>query len=223
LIIYFSLSSQTRNLVRAIHHGMEDQGVSVTRELLYPLEPLHFPLGGYYKTVKMMLVACFRVRLAIAPLSSLCEQDFDLVILAGPTWSYNPSGPILSFLDRDGKRILGGKNILPLISCRGYYRFHLWGLTRLLKRCGARVLVPLVVTHTTKEPWRTIGVFLKLAGKVPESGKSWISRYYPKYGHSRDQLYNAEEVGREIGRALGAGNDPSTLSFSVPVPFERAE
>ncbi len=223
LIIFYSLSSQTRNLIRALVSGLEEQGVEVTRESLQPVKPIHFPLGGYYKTVKMMVLTCFRMRLAIEPLNDVCNQDYDLVIVAGPTWSYNPSSPVLSFLDRDGKQVLAGRLVLPLISCRGYYRFHAWGLKRLLKKCGAKVLSPFVVTHTTEEPWRTIGVFLKLAGKVPEAGKSWIHHYYPKYGHSRAQIQDVKKIGKEIGSALSGDEDLSTLSFPLPLPFKKTK
>jgi len=221
LVIYFSFSSQTRNLVQAIIAGLEENDVVVKTEILKPVKPLHFPLGNYYKTVKMMILTCFRMRIAIEPISDQCLEEYDLVILAGPTWSYNPSGPILAFLDRDGKRVLRNKTVLPLISCRGYWRLHYWGLKRLLNRCRAKILSPLIFTHTTNEPWRTIGVFLKLAGKVPEAGKSWFRRYYPKYGHSRDQIADAGKIGQTIAGYLKEEKGLDKMSFPIPVPFKK--
>lgn len=221
LVIYFSFSSQTRNLARAVIAGLKEKDVVVNSQLLKPIQPLHFPLRTYYKTVKMMFLTCFRPRIEVEPVGDLCLEEYDLVILAGPTWSYNPSGPILSFLDHDGKRVLQNKIVLPLISCRGYWRIHYWGLKRLLHRCQATVLSPVIFTHTTHEPWRTIGVFLKLAGKVPESGKSWFRRFYPKYGHSRDQIAGAEKVGQMIGGTLKDEKDLNSMSIPIPVPFKK--
>lgn len=221
LVIYFSFSSQTRNLIRAIVNGLEEAGVEVKTEMLKPIETLQFPLKSYYKTIKMMIVTSLRSRIAIKPIGDQCLEVYDLILLAGPTWSYNPSGPILTFIDRDGKRVMQDRNVMPVISCRGYWRVHLWGLKKLLNRCGATIASPVIFTHTTREPWRTIGVFLKLVGKVPESGKSWFRRYYPKYGHSRMQIKEAERIGQAIGRHLIEEKSMQILSFPKPIPFSR--
>ncbi len=166
----------------------------------------------------MMMVQTFlRKRYPIQPLNPICFDHWDLIILAGPTWSYNPSGPVLSLLDRDGKSLFGGKIVLPFISCRGYWRVHFYGLRALLRRCGATVAAPIVFSHPTPEPWRTIGVFLKLAGKVPEAGNSWFRRFYPKYGHSREQVEDSRKIGVELGEAIKAGNALDRPLFSAHV------
>ncbi len=212
LLLYFSFSSQTKNLLHAMAEGMQRYLVTVRWERIEPVEPLHFPIGSVSQTVRMMLLTFLRRRIPIRELSDKCFQDYDLIILAGPTWSYNPSGPILSLFDRDGVRLFKGKKVLPLISCRGYWRMHWWGLKTLLRRCGARVANLIVFTHPNPEPWRTIGVFLKLAGRVPER-HSWISRYYHKYGHTRDQLAEARRFGEMIALALEQGEDIGKLDF----------
>jgi len=222
LVIYFSFSSQTRNLIRSIIAGLEEKDMVVRTEVIRPVEPLHFPLGNYFRTVRMMLLTSIRQpRMEIEPIGDQCLEEYDLVLLAGPTWSYNPSAPMLSFLRRDGKRVLRGKKVVPLISCRGYWRLHLWGLKRLLRRCQATILAPIIFTHTTSEPWRTIGVFLKMAGKVPESNKSWFRRFYPKYGHNRDQIATARLLGTSIAISLKGGKKLEEMSFETPVPFKR--
>ncbi len=221
LVVYFSFSSQTRNLIRAIVVGLKKKDIDVQLEIIKPVEPLHFPLKTFYKTIKMMIITSFRWRVKIEPINDHCFEEYDLVLFAGPTWSYNPSGPILSFLDRYGNRVLQNRNVMPLISCRGYWRLHCWGLNRILVRCGAKLIPPIIFTHTTKEPWRTIGVFLKLAGKVPEAGKSWFRKYYPKYGHSRQQLASAEKIGQAMGDHLNEGKDIDTLTFPIPIPYSR--
>ena len=46
--------------------------------------------------------------------------------------------------DKEVERIvdslLQNKNVIPLISCRGYWRMHLWGLKGFLRKCGARMV-----------------------------------------------------------------------------------
>jgi hypothetical protein len=70
----------------------------------------------------------------------------------------------------------------------------------------------MVFAHLSKEPWRTLGVFLKLAGRVPERSP-WLGRHYPRYGHSREQQDQAFACGAAIGQALKRGSSLAALSF----------
>lgn len=212
LILFYSFSAQTSGLVHRLGAGLEAQGVQLTCERLQPLTTRHFPIGTMLATLLMMLSTFLRVRIPIQPLSPACREQYDLIVLAGPTWSYNPSGPVLSLLDRDGARLFAGRQVLPLISCRGYWRMHWLSLRWQLERCGARVVNRMIFTHPSKEPWRTIGVFLKLAGRVPERSR-WLGRFYPRYGHSREQQDQAFAFGELIGQALKRGSSLADLSF----------
>lgn len=213
LLIYYSYSGQTRGIVQRLAAGLEEEGVTVLREKLKPLSPPRFPLGSVVATLKMMIETFVRRRFPIRAIDRRCFKSHDLVILAGPTWSYNPSGPVLALLRQHGSKLFGNRAVLPVISCRGYWRMHWWGLRRLLRGCGATVPNLLVFSHPAKEPWRTIGVFLKLAGKTPE--KAWFSKYYPRYGHSREQQEEAFRFGTLIGRTLRDGGDLSSLTFQT--------
>lgn len=204
LIIFFSFSSQTNNLIQALSRGLEQTDVEVTKERLIPVDQLRFPIGTVKGTLRMMLVTFLRKRIPIEPISEHCFAEYDLIILAGPTWSYNPSGPILSLFDQYGKKLFANRLVLPLISCRGYWRLHWWGLKRLLWKSCAKVVNLIVFSHPNPEPWRTIGVFLKLAGRVPEK-KSWFSHKYRKYGHSKKQLKEAKRFGKLLGNELTHG------------------
>ena len=212
LILYYSFSAQTSGLVHRLGAGLEAQGVHLVYERLQPLTPLKFPIGTVLSTLFMMFITFLRVRIPIQPLSPKCWEHYDLIVLAGPTWSYNPSGPVLSLFDRDGLRLFAGQQVLPLISCRGYWRMHWWGLRWFLERCGAKVVNKMIFVHPNKEPWRTIGVFLKLAGRVPERSR-WLCRHYPRYGHSRGQQETAFAFGSAIGQALKGGTPLADISF----------
>ena len=212
LIISYSLSSQTNGLLHSLIAGLESSGGHVHHERLQQLTSLRFPIGSVPKTMSMMLRTFFRQRVAIKPLSASCNEPYDLVILAGPTWSYNPSGPILSFFDRDGGALLKNKTVIPLISCRGYWRMHLWGLKGLLKKCGAHMANAMIFSHPTKEPWRTLGVFLKLSGRHPEK-MAFIGNHYHRYGHDKVQQAKAKEFGSQIGSSLAHGQALTELKF----------
>ncbi|MCI5168159.1 MAG: hypothetical protein D3903_19240 [Candidatus Electrothrix sp. GM3_4] len=192
--------------------GLEQYPVSVARERLVPVTEQHFPIGTIPKTVKKMIVTIFRQRIPIQPLSPQCFEDYDLIILAGPTWSYNPSGPVLSLLDRDGAKLFHDQMVLPIISCRGFWRAHWWGIRSWLKGLGALVPNGIIFSHPSKEPWCTIGVFLKLTGRVPER-MSWMRKHYKTYGHTQPQLAEARRFGEMIGRSLIEGDELESLDF----------
>lgn len=216
LLVYFSFSSQTKNLVHALIEGLKGYDLEITKERVETMEHFRFPIGSIPQTIIMMFSTFMRKRIPIKPLSDQCFKDYDLIILAGPTWSYNPSGAILSLFDRDGAKLFNGKKVLPLISCRGYWRVHWWGLKNLLRKNGASVANLIVFSHPSPEPWRTIGVFLKLAGRMPEK-KSWIAKYYNKYGHTRAQLQEAKRFGQIIGEALKTNQQLEQFDFKTKI------
>jgi hypothetical protein len=222
LILSYSYSHQTRNVLKKLVLGLEESDIDITRERLVPVEALHFPIGSIPATVLMMFQTFFRKRYPVQAVDPKIFSKWDLIIVAGPTWSYNPSGIMLSFIDQYGARAFHGQNVMPLISCRGYWRVHFWGLRSLLKKCGAlSVADPIVFTHPASEPWNTIGVFLKLAGKMPERGKGWFRKRYPKYGHSRKQIEIAHSLGRKLGQQLNDGKDPASISFEIPIKTDQ--
>ena len=214
LLIYFSFSGQTGVLINRLATGLKEQGVEVFFEKLKPVKHLRFPVGGIFRTFAMMLATFLRRRVPIQELSSKCDQEYDLIILAGPTWSYNPSGPVLYFLDNYGKEVLGGREVLPLISCRGYWKMHWWGLRKKLQSCGAHYSNLIAFTHPNPEPWCTIGVFLKIAGKNPERS-GFISKYYSRFGHSNEQMEEAWRFGVQIGEALKSNTQLAAINFQT--------
>jgi hypothetical protein len=221
LLIFYSFSGQTMGLLHRLTDGLKENNIEVVQERLRPVEQPRFPIGNIPSTIWMMLYTFFRRRLPIRELSQETEGLFDLILLAGPTWSYNPSGPVLSLLDRDGRRLFENNQVIPLISCRGYWRMHWYGLRRLLNRCGAVVPNRIIFSHPNKEPWRTIGVFLKLAGKNPERSK-WIGKYYTRYGHSRAQRDEAYRFGLQIGEALQRKSCLGDINFSTPLSLPNS-
>ena len=214
LLIYYSFSGQTGVLLNRLAAGLKEQGIKVSFEKLKPVKHLRFPVGTMLRTCFMMLYTFLRRRVPIKALSAKCSREYDLIILAGPTWSYNPSGPVLSFLDRDGKDVLGGREVLPLISCRGYWKTHWWGLQKKLVQCGAHFSNIIAFSHPSPEPWRTLGVFLKIAGKNPERG-GFISKHYRRFGHSNEQMEEAFRFGVQIGQALQGDTPLAAIDFNT--------
>jgi hypothetical protein len=213
LLLYYSFSGQTTGLMCRLSDGLASCGVNVIMERLQTVANLRFPIGTVSRTCRRMLTTFLRRRVGIAPLPAICFESYDLIILAGPTWSYNPSGPVLSMLDRDGSKLFAGCHVLPLISCRRYWRAHLRYVKIRLAACGATVINRIVFRHPTSEPVLSLGVFLKLAGFNPEKSR-FMGRWYPKYGHSQQQFQEAEQIGVRLGEAMLAGQDLACLALS---------
>ncbi|ADH84720.1 hypothetical protein [Desulfurivibrio alkaliphilus] len=204
LVLFYSYSGQSSVLIRRLVAGLSDEGVEVCQERLQPRQLLRFPLGSVVKTIWLMIITFFRTRFAIQPLAVSDDDPFDLVVLAGPTWSWSPSGPVLTLLDQH-PGLFRQRPVLAVISCRGYWRAHWRYLRKRLTGLGADPFGPLVFSHPQREPWRTIGVFLKVAGMAPERSSSLFSRLYPRFGHTRQQCDEAYALGRQLATRLKSG------------------
>lgn len=202
LIVYYSFTQQTRMQLDKFIAGLESAGVEVVLERLEPVNPYAFPFRTNVGLGAAMIQTCFQKRMPINPPTERCFGSWDCIVLAGPTWSYNPSGPVLDFLDRYGSGVCGGKLVIPFISCRAYWRAHYWTIKRRLGRCGSMVGEPIVYTHPVNEPWRSLGLLLKLRGKMAHGRYAWFRKYYPRYGHSEEQGLEALEHGRNLAEKL---------------------
>lgn len=204
LIIYYSFTQQTRLLLKRFATGLKEQGVEVTVVRLEPVGSYQMPFRSNLSLMRAMVETFFRKKPRILELPKGCEGRWDHIILAGPTWSYHPSGPVLSFLDNQARAICKDCDVTPLISCRSYWKIHYWTVRRRLLRHGARVKEPIVYQHPTREPYRFIGLFLQLRGRMVRREKSWFRKHYPGYGHNKKQLEEAYHHGRAMGAELKA-------------------
>ncbi len=197
-------------MVQALTEGFSQEGGEVVMVRLHPLKNMTFPFPSLLSTLWMMFRTCFRVRDKVAEHTAL-DEDFDAVLIGGPTWSYSPSGPVLAWLDREGRSVLSGRKTLPLISCRGYWKLHYRALNRAILAMGGKPLSPLIFTHPVKEPWRSIGVFLSLIGKQPQK-MPVIGKRYPRYGHSPEQIEDARRLGSTFAGMLRKSQSRDTIS-----------
>lgn len=200
--MYYSYTQQTKMQLKKFIAGLEGAGIEVAQERLEPFLPYEFPFRSNVRLVIAMVCTFFQKRMTIRPISSSCYQSWDCIVIAGPTWSYHPSGPVLDFLDRFGRDVCGSKVVIPFISCRSYWRLHLWTLRRRLLGFGCKVQKAIVFVHPQKEPWRFLGLILQLRGKIPRRENSWFRNHYPGYGHSREQGGYAMEEGKRIAEKI---------------------
>ena len=202
LVVYYSFTQQTRILLKQFCAGLEEQGVECDYERIEAVNPYEFPFKTDFRLISVMARTFVKGRKVIQPVSEKCFGEWDYVVLAGPTWSYHPSGPILDFLDRYGESVLAGKKVVPFISCRSYWRFHHRSLKKVFKKVGAEGLSPIVFEHPTKDPYRVIGLLLKLRGKMIQ--QDWFRKHYEAYGHNKAQRLEAFNFGVNLGKKITA-------------------
>ena len=202
LIVFYSFTQQTKLLLKQFKAGLESEGVEVVMERLIAIRPYPFPFRSDFALFKAMVRTFFMARMETEPLSAKCYEEYDYIVLAGPTWSYHISGPVLDFFDRYGKKICAGRSVVPFISCRSYWRIHLRELKKRLATCGARVESSIVFTHPTREPFRFIGLVLQLRGKMVRREGSWFRKYYPGYGHDERQGILARQQGVSLAKKI---------------------
>lgn len=206
LVVYYSYTQQTKVQLKKFISGLECAGIEVSLERLEPVKPYEFPFKTNLRLLVAMMLAFFQKPMAIRPVSRDCLGSWDCIVLAGPTWSYYPSGPVLGFLERYGREVCGGRVVIPFISCRSYWRLHYWTLKRRLEGFGCDVQKPVIFMHPQKEPWRFIGLILQLRGKIPRRENSWFRQRYPGYGHSKEQGIVAREEGGKTAEKLLAAH-----------------
>lgn len=202
LIVYYSFSSQTSRLIQQLSSGIEESGVSVYTERLEPAVKMDLPFRSTLSMVKTMVSSFSRMRVPVVQPTYPADMKWDLVILGGPTWSFFPSGPMLYYVDAFARLTVDGRRVVPLISCRTYWRMHYNCLKEMIEECGGTVSQPMVYKHSGTEPWKTIGLCLNMLGRLPRKEGSWFRTKYPRYGHAPEQYEEAFRKGQEIGAKL---------------------
>ena len=201
LIVYYSLSQQTYGLVQNLSDGLRSTGVSVELYRLRPQTPVVVPIKSNFDLFRIMWSTTLRTRTEIRPVQ-LQRTTYDHIIIAGPTWSYNPSGPVLKFLDTYGKQLLKDTSVSFLISCRSYWRTHYWGLKMACRKSGAKVQKPMAFQHSAAEPWCTFGLLYWLRGVYEKNLPGWLLKRYSHFGHSEEQFSEARNAGVQLGNSI---------------------
>ncbi len=205
LILYYSFSEQTRILVEALCAGLETSpDLLITTERIETVQPVSLPFASPVKLIQAMIRAFFCCRVPIKPLRIDPNTLWDLIIIAGPTWSYFPSGPVLALLDGAGQGLCRNRRVMALISCRAYWRLHNYWIKRLVRGTAAEFWPPLFVDHPSREPWRTIGLFLFLLGRLSLFKKARLGGYYPHYGHAQEQMTQLRHQGAKLAERIAA-------------------
>ena len=180
LIVYYTLTKQAGRVAEAIAKALEARGCSVTKALLeftderYVPKLSQFPMKRPMMQIPVILPAQLRHKTGEIRIPPEAEQGgYDLVLLASPTWWFQTSMPIRSYLESPAaKNVLDGKPFATASISRRYYSINLKQQRKLAEKAGGRFIDK---TH-----------FVAAGGQV-KSMLSWLG--YMKPGEPQKRVF----------------------------------
>jgi len=179
LIVYYTLTKQSGRVADAMAEALEQRGCEVTKA---PIEFTderwvpklsQFPMDRPFPQIACILFAQLRHKTGEIRIPPGAETaGYDLVLLASPTWWFQTSMPIRSYLESPaGKAALNGTPFACASISRRYYSINLRQQRKLAERNGGRFVDK---TH-----------FVVAGGQV-KSMLSWLG--YMKHGEPQERV-----------------------------------
>lgn len=146
LLVYYTLTHQAGRVADALEQAFEARGCDVAKALIgftderWVPHLSQFPMKRPIRQLASILPAQARHKtgeIAIPPEAR--TGDYDLVVLASPTWWFQTSMPIRSYLESpEAKTVLSGKPFACVSVSRRYYSINLGQQKKLGDKNGGR-------------------------------------------------------------------------------------
>ena len=180
LVVYFTLTKQVGRVAEALGQAFEARGCDVAKASIEFTDErwVHhlkqFPMKHPIRQLVTILPAQARHKtgeISVPPEAQ--EGDYDLVVLASPTWWFQTSMPMRSYLESPGaKAVLNGKPFACVSVSRRYRRFNLGQQKKLGEKNGGR--------------WIDKTYFVSAGGQV-KSMLAWLG--YMKHGEPQERVF----------------------------------
>ena len=179
LVVYFSLTHQTARVADAMAEALEARGCDVAkaphrvhrRTLGPPLS--QFPMKHPIRQLATILPAQLRHKTGEIRIPAEAQAgDYDLVVIASPTWWFQTSMPIRSYLESpEAKTVLSGKPFACASISRRYFSINLRQQKKLGEQNGGQ--------------WIDKTHFVCAGGQV-KSMLAWLG--YMKHGEPQERV-----------------------------------
>ncbi|MDO5106249.1 dialkylrecorsinol condensing enzyme DarA [Capnocytophaga sp.] len=148
LVVYFSQSGQLTEIVNNFITPLRNQdNISVDHYAIEMLENFPFPWtnDAFFDVFPESFLM---IPEKIKPIpQSICQKNYDLIILAYQVWYLSPSIPINSFLNSDeGKKIIQNKPIITLSASRNMWTMAQQKVKNTLNQCNAQLVGNIALT-----------------------------------------------------------------------------
>ena len=180
LIVYYTLTKQSGRVVDAMATALGARGCEVAKALIeftderYVPKLSQFPMKRPMMQIPVILPAQLRHKtgkIVIPPEAQAAE--YDLVLIASPTWWFQTSMPIRSYLESPAARtVLDGKPFACVSISRRYYGSNLRQQKKMGEKNGGRWIAK---TH-----------FVSAGGQV-KSMLGWLG--YMKHGEPQERVF----------------------------------
>jgi flavodoxin len=179
LVVYYSLTKQSGRVADAMAEALEERGFETTKAFIeftderWVPKLSQFPMDRPFPQIASILFAQLRHKTGEIRIPPAAEQGgYDLVLLASPTWWFQTSMPIRSYLESpSAKAALDGTPFATASISRRYYSINLRQQRKLAEAAGGRFLDK---TH-----------FVVAGGQV-KSMLSWLG--YMKHGEPQERV-----------------------------------
>ena len=180
LVVYFSLTQQSARVAEAMAQALTKRGCDVTKAAIeftderWAPKLSRFPMTHPFPQIAKILPAQLRHKTGEIRIPPEAEAgDYDLVLLASPTWWFQTSMPMRSYLKSPAaQKVLNRKPFACASISRRYYRFNLGQMRKLGEKNGGR--------HVDKTH------FVAAGGQV-KSMLSWLG--YVKHGEPQARVF----------------------------------
>jgi menaquinone-dependent protoporphyrinogen IX oxidase len=179
LIVYHSVTKQSGKVADAIAKDLEARGCEVTKSMIEFTDQRwvphlsQFPMKRPMAQLATILPAQMRHKTGEIRIPAEAQSgDYDLVVIASPTWWFQTSMPIRSYLESPAaKTILDGKPFATVSVSRRYFSINLGQQRKLAEKDGGRFADK---TH-----------FVAAGGQV-KSMLAWLG--YMKHGEPQERV-----------------------------------
>ncbi len=180
LVVYYTLSRQSGRVAEAMAQALEARGCDVAKAKIeftderWVTKLSEFPMKHPIPQIASILPAQLRHKTGEIRIPLEAQAgDYDLVVLASPTWWFQTSMPIRSYLESpEAKAVLSGKPFATASISRRYFSINLRQQRKLAERNGGRFTDK---TH-----------FVVAGGQV-KSMLSWLG--YMKHGEPQERVF----------------------------------
>ena len=179
LVVYFSLTQQSARVAEVMAQALAARGCDVSRAAIEFTDERwlgklsEFPMKRPIPQLVSILPAQLRHKTGEIRIPPNAQSgDYDLVVLASPTWWFQTSMPIRSYLESpEAKTVLSGKPFACASISRRYFSVNLGQMKKLGERNGGQLIAR---TH-----------FVVAGGQV-KSMLSWLG--YMKHGEPQERV-----------------------------------
>jgi len=179
LIVYYTLTKQSGRVADAMEKTLRSRGCEVTKAKIefsderYLPKLSQFPMDRPMVQIPCILPAQLRHKTGKIEIPPEAQAgDYDLVLLLSPTWWFQTSMPIRSYLESpEAQTVLNGKPFACASISRRYYSINLRQQKKLGEKAGGR--------------WIDKTHFVVAGGQV-KSMLSWLG--YMKHGEPQERV-----------------------------------